>query len=29
MLHSKVYVKSNISSHVLSPFANFTKLKKT
>ena len=28
MLHSKVYVKSNASTHVLSPFANHTKLKK-
>ena len=29
MLHRKVYVKSNVSTHALSPFANFTKLKKT
>ena len=28
MLHSKVYVKSNVSTHALSPFANLTKLKK-
>ena len=29
MLHSKVYMKSNVSTHGLSPFANLTKLKKT
>ena len=28
MLHRKVYVKSNVSAHALSPFANLTKLKK-
>ena len=28
MLHRKVSVKSNISTHALSPFANLTKLKK-
>ena len=28
MLHRKVYVKSSISTHSLSPFANLTKLKK-
>ena len=28
MLHRKVYVKSNVSTHALSPFANLTKLKK-
>ena len=27
MLHRKVFVKSNISTYSLSPFANFTKLK--
>ena len=27
MLHSKVYMKSNVSTHGLSPFANLTKLK--
>ena len=27
MLHSKVYVKSNVSTHALSPFSNRTKLK--
>ena len=28
MLHRKVYVKSNVSTYALSPFANLTKLKK-
>ena len=28
MLHRKVYEKSNVSTHALSPFANLTKLKK-
>ena len=28
MLHRKVYVKSNVSTHALSPFAKLTKLKK-
>ena len=28
MLHRKVYVKSNVFTHALSPFANLTKLKK-
>ena len=28
MLHRKVYVKSNVSTHAFSPFANLTKLKK-
>ena len=28
MLHSKVYMKINVSTHGLSPFDNLTKLKK-
>ena len=28
MLHSKVFMKSNVSTHGLSPFANLTKQKK-
>ena len=28
MLHRKVYEKSNVSTHALSPFAHLTKLKK-
>ena len=29
MLHSKVYVKSNVCTYALSPFANLTKLEKS
>ena len=29
MLHSKVYMKINVSTHGLSPFANLTKINKS